>query len=132
MGWHRHRIPFGGLRTVGALEHAGAEGSVLAGLELTTAQSSTVLVACSVLPWKSPGKGWPGLPSHGQAAQLRHVLDHHVARIDLERQRGEPLIWGGDFNQQLTRPSESATVEGEQAWWRRGRRYRCRGGDVRR
>jgi endonuclease/exonuclease/phosphatase family metal-dependent hydrolase len=43
------------------------------------------------------------------------VLDHHVARIADERLPGEPLIWGGDFNQQLTAPFWSTTAVGSAA-----------------
>ena len=73
-----------------------------------------MLVACSVLPWKGAGQYWPGLPS-GQVAEFRHVLDHHVERISAERLDGEPLIWGGDFNQPLTSPYWGATADGAQA-----------------
>ncbi|MGY1709093.1 hypothetical protein ACI8AC_06235 [Geodermatophilus sp. SYSU D00758] len=107
-------LPSGTLRTVGDPGHAGEEGLSLARL-VVDIPGSTVLVACSVLPWKDPGESWPGLPSGGHATQLRHVLDHHVARIAAERLPGEPIIWGGDFNQPLTEPSALATVEGARA-----------------
>ncbi|WP_374201715.1 endonuclease/exonuclease/phosphatase family protein [Blastococcus sp. KM273129] len=106
------RLPLGDLRTSGDPSHAGEEGLTLARLELDRA--SSVLVACSVLPWKGAGPYWPGLPS-GQAAEFRHVLDHHVARISAERLEGEPLVWGGDFNQQLTPPYWFTTAEGAEA-----------------
>jgi endonuclease/exonuclease/phosphatase family metal-dependent hydrolase len=96
----------------GSRRTRGEEGLVLARLQLDGA--STVLVACSVLPWKDAGQYWPGLPP-GQVAEFRHVLDHHVARISAERLEGEPLIWGGDFNQQLTPPFSSTTAQGAQA-----------------
>ena len=105
-------LPLGGLPTSAGSVHAGEEGLVLARLQPDEAAS--VLVACSVLPWRGAGDYWQGLPS-GQAAEFRHVLDHHVARISAERLTGEPLIWGGDFNQQLTRPFWSATAEGARA-----------------
>lgn len=105
-------LPLGELRTSAGSVHAGEEGLVLARLQLDEAAS--VLVACSVLPWRGAGEYWRGLPS-GQAAEFRHVLDHHVARISAERLTGEPLIWGGDFNQQLTRPFWSTTAEGARA-----------------
>jgi hypothetical protein len=103
------RLPLGELRTTGDSVHPGEEGLVLARLRLDDA--SSVLVACSVLPWKGAGTYWPGLPA-GQSAELRHVLDHHVSRISAERLDGEPLIWGGDFNQQLTAPFWYTTAEG--------------------
>lgn len=93
-------LPFGELTTSPDESHAGEEGLVLARLQL---DGGSVLVACSVLPWRGAGTYWPGLPE-GQAAEFCHVLDHHVARISAERLDGEPLIWGGDFNQSLTPP----------------------------
>ncbi|CCG04356.1 endonuclease/exonuclease/phosphatase family protein [Blastococcus saxobsidens] len=108
-------LPHVPLRTAGDPEHAGEESLVLARLQVDDAKLPTVLVACSVLPWKNPGDLWPRLPGGGQAEKFRHILDHHVRRIDSERQDGEPLIWGGDFNQHLNRPFEGATVEGQKA-----------------
>lgn len=106
-------LPHGELRTAGNRAHAGEEGLSLARLS-PGGSSSSVLVACSVLPWKGAGPYWPELPA-GQAAEFRHVLDHHVERISAERLAGEPLIWGGDFNQQLTAPFWFTTREGEAA-----------------
>jgi hypothetical protein len=107
-------LPLGGLRTSAGSTHAGEEGLVLARLQPD--EGSSVLVACSVLPWKRAGEYWRGLPSQsGRAAEFRHVLDHHVARISAERLEGELLIWGGDFNQQLTQPFWFTTAEGAQA-----------------
>lgn len=103
-------LPFGTLDTVGDPDHAGEEGLCLARLEVG-APGSSLLVACSVMPWRSAGKYWPGLPP-GQVAEFTHVLDHHVARIAAERRPGEDLVWGGDFNQQLTPPFSGATRDG--------------------
>jgi hypothetical protein len=105
-------IPFGRLRANGDPTHAGEEGLCLARLQL--GESTTVLVACSVLPWRGADPYWHGLPA-GQAAGFRQVLDHHVRRITAERSDGEQLIWGGDFNQQLVRPFFSTTVGGADA-----------------
>ncbi|MGY1782237.1 endonuclease/exonuclease/phosphatase family protein [Geodermatophilus sp. SYSU D01036] len=107
-------LPLGALRTSPEPKHSGEEGLCLARLELGGFTASSVLVACSVLPWKGAGPYWPGLPS-GQAAEFCHVLDHHVARIEEERVPGEPLIWGGDFNQQLLRPFWFTTEDGAAA-----------------
>jgi hypothetical protein len=60
-------LPLGGLREAPGLEYAAEEGLVLARLALG---EWSVLVACSVLPWRGAGDYWPGLPS-GQAAQFR-------------------------------------------------------------
>jgi hypothetical protein len=81
--------------------HSGEEGLALA--RLYPPGRSSVLVACSVLPWVGARPHWPGLPA-GHEGAFRFVLDHHAARIGIARRPGEPLIWGGDFNQQLTPP----------------------------
>jgi hypothetical protein len=107
-------LPLGELRTAGTEAHAGEEGLCLARVELGGQAPSSLLVACSVLPWKGAGQYWPGLPT-GQVAEFCHVLDHHVSRIVDERLPGEPLIWGGDFNQQLTGPFWFTTEAGAAA-----------------
>ncbi|MGY1784708.1 endonuclease/exonuclease/phosphatase family protein [Geodermatophilus sp. SYSU D00698] len=89
-------------------EHPGEEGLVLARVDV---DGTSVLVACSVLPWKGAHQYWHGLPT-GHFAQFHLVLQHHVERIRGERRAGEPLVWGGDFNQQLQRPLDGATVKG--------------------
>ena len=61
----------------------------------------SVLVACSVLPWGGAGKWWPGLPEKYLNDQQEFVLGHHMDRIDDAWDREEPIIWGGDFNQEL-------------------------------
>jgi hypothetical protein len=95
----------------GSEGHSGEEGLVLARVDL---EGTSILVACSVLPWKGAGDYWHGLPS-GQLEQWRHVLDHHVARISAERRADEPLVWGGDFNQPLLPPFEGTTKAGAEA-----------------
>lgn len=60
--------------TTGDSPHPGDEGLVLARLAL---DGTSVLVACSVLPWKGAAKYWNGLPP-GQFDQWRFVLDHHA------------------------------------------------------
>jgi hypothetical protein len=107
-------LPFAELRTAGDPEHPGEEGLRLARLRLEGTTTGSLLVACSVLPWRGCGKYWPGLPE-GQAAEFTHVLDHHVDRIAAERLPGEPIVWGGDFNQQLTAPFWSSTEAGAAA-----------------
>ncbi|SDC77302.1 Metal-dependent hydrolase, endonuclease/exonuclease/phosphatase family [Geodermatophilus telluris] len=89
-------------------EHAGAEGLALARVDL---DGTSVLVACSVLPWRGAGSYWRGLPD-GQFHQFRSVLDHHVARISAERRTGEPVVWGGDLNQELLQPHWAGTHDG--------------------
>jgi hypothetical protein len=63
--------------------------------------AESVLVACSVLPWGGAGKWWPGLPKKYLNDQQQFVLEHHMDRIDDAWDRDEPILWGGDFNQEL-------------------------------
>jgi hypothetical protein len=111
--WAGIRTDFrmGGIRTAGDPSHPAEEALCLARLELDGVRPSSVLVACSVLPWKGAGAYWRGLPD-GQLNQFRCVLDHHHARIAAERDGAEPLIWGGDFNQPLIGPFWGATQAG--------------------
>lgn len=80
------------------------------------AETDSVLVACSVMPWRGGGKSWSRLPEfskgEGLAPQFSAVLQHHVGRIEAERREDEPLVWGGDFNQELSGPIKAGTVEG--------------------
>jgi hypothetical protein len=64
-------------------------------------QTRSVLVACSVLPWRGAGKYWPGIPEKDLNAQQAFVLQHHIDRIDDAWDREESIVWGGDFNQEL-------------------------------
>jgi hypothetical protein len=65
------------------------------------AAARSVLVACSVLPWGGAGKWWPDLPEKYLNDQQEFVLEHHLHRIADARDGNEPVIWGGDFNQEL-------------------------------
>jgi hypothetical protein len=89
----------------GTLPAAG-EALCLARISLPAGSTAdTVLVACSVLPWGGAADSWPGLPSRNMDDQAKFVLDHHAEQIGSARQPGEPIIWGGDFNQALRQPS---------------------------
>ena len=65
------------------------------------AQTTSVLVACSVLPWRGAGRYWPGIPEKDFNAQQNFVLEHHMNRIGAAWDGEEPIVWGGDFNQEL-------------------------------
>jgi len=81
---------------------AAEESLCLARVELPEGAGSTsVLVACSVLPWRGAGKYWPGIPEKDLNAQQTFVLQHHMNRIDDAWDGEEPILWGGDFNQEL-------------------------------
>ena len=48
----------------------------------------------------------------GHAPQFSAILQHHLSRIKAARLLDEPVIWGGDFNQELTGPITAGTDEG--------------------
>jgi hypothetical protein len=89
--------------SVGSTDRRAAEESLcLARIHLPEGSTpGTVLVACSVLPWRGAGKHWPGLPEKYLDHQQQFVLEHHVARIEEAWDGQEPIVWGGDFNQEL-------------------------------
>ena len=74
--------------------------------------AGTVLVACSVLPWGGAGKYWPGLPEKYLNDQQAFVLSHHLDRIERAWDEREPIIWGGDFNQELVPLSQDRRQAG--------------------
>jgi hypothetical protein len=81
---------------------AAEESLCLARIDLPDgAPAESVLVACSVLPWGGAGRYWPGLPENNLDDQQAFVLEHHAHRIAEARIGDEPIIWGGDFNQEL-------------------------------
>ncbi|MGY1736995.1 endonuclease/exonuclease/phosphatase family protein [Geodermatophilus sp. SYSU D00684] len=102
-------LPTGELRTKGDPDHPGEESLVLSRVRMG---GRSALAACSVLPYRGADKDWGRLTgSHSE--QFRFVLKHHVARIADEREsKDEPLIWGGDFNQELVRPYMHGQVAG--------------------
>ena len=101
----------------GSNDHPGEEALCLVRASVPgTAETDSVLVACSVMPWRGGGKSWSRLPEfskgEGLAPQFSAVLQHHVGRIEAARRKDEPLVWGGDFNQELSGPIKAGTVEG--------------------
>ncbi len=99
-------LPLTPLPDDGRTPAAAEEALCLARVQLPAGSSAdTVLVACSVLPWGGAAASWPGLGSGALDDQAKFVLDHHAERIRLAHRPGEPIIWGGDFNQALRRPS---------------------------
>jgi hypothetical protein len=96
------RLPMTQLHDGPTAVPAAEESLCLARVQLPEdAKAGSVLVACSVLPWGGAGKWWPGLPEKYLNAQQSFVLEHHMDRIDDAWDREEPILWGGDFNQEL-------------------------------
>jgi hypothetical protein len=99
-----------------ASDHPGEQSLCLVRASVPSSETGSVLVACSVLPWRGAGRWWSGLreasDGEGLAPQFSAVLKHHVGRIHAARRPNEPIVWGGDFNQELHRPIKAGTVEG--------------------
>jgi endonuclease/exonuclease/phosphatase family metal-dependent hydrolase len=74
----------------------------------------SVLAVCSVLPWRGATPHWRRLlGSHLTYRDVyAHLLDYVVRRIHAERQPGENVIWGGDFNQALIGRDYVGTLHG--------------------
>ncbi|TKJ30284.1 hypothetical protein [Blastococcus sp. CCUG 61487] len=99
-------LPMVRLLDDGRTPAAAEESLCLARIQMRAGSfATTVLTACSVLPWGGAGDSWPNLPATDLDTQAEFVLDHHIERIRSARRPGEPLIWGGDFNQALRRPN---------------------------
>ncbi len=102
-------LPNLGSRTTGDPEHPGEQGLALARIVV---DGRSVLLACSVLPYEGGAAGL-GRLSGGQKEQFHLVLWHHVSRISAERYSDEePLIRGGDVNQELMRPYAHGLASG--------------------
>lgn len=103
-------------RLEGQDHHPAEEALCLVRVKTPESPTHSVLVACSVMPWRGAAKWWSGLreisKGEGLAPQFSTVLQHHVGRIDAERLPNEPVVWGGDFNQELSGPIKAGTVEG--------------------
>lgn len=87
-------------------DHPGEEALCLVRARVPGSKTESVLVACSVLPCQGPldrGLDCGTYPRAGAslAPQFSAVLQHHVGRIVEERRENKPVVWGGDFNQEL-------------------------------
>jgi len=104
-------------RLEGPSDHVAEEEALcLVRVKTPDSAAQSVLVACSVMPWRGAAKWWSGLEEaskgEGLAPQFSAVLAHHVSRIKSARRRDEPVIWGGDFNQELSGPISAGTIQG--------------------
>lgn len=76
----------------------------------------SALAISSVLPWRGAAPSLRlilGLDAPF-AEIFDHVLDHTVGRIRQHRRVGEPVIWGGDFNQALSGRDYVGTSSGRE------------------
>jgi hypothetical protein len=114
----------GELSSVGGSEPAlKREALCLVRTKVPDSETQSVLVACSVMPWRGPPNWWSGLrevsTGEGLAPQFSVVLQHchHVRRIEVEHRGKEPIVWGGDFNQELGGPITAGSIEGRVEFW---------------
>ena len=67
-------------------------------------------------PWRGSARPWSGLreasKGEGHPPQFSAVLQHHLSRIKAARLTDEPVVWGGDFNQELSGPITAGTIQG--------------------
>lgn len=78
-----------------------AEGRLSLARVTDPTSGQTILAASSTLPWRGAAPLWRGILKQNvsYAEVYKHLLDHTVDRIHEEQRPGEPVIWGGDFNQ---------------------------------
>jgi endonuclease/exonuclease/phosphatase family metal-dependent hydrolase len=92
------------------------EALCLVRAKTSESETESILIACSVLPWRGAAKWWSGLrdvsKEDGVARQFSAVLEHHLGRIKAARLPKEPVVWGGDFNQELSGPFSAGTIKG--------------------
>jgi hypothetical protein len=62
---------------------------------------SSVLAACSVLPWRGARGSWPDGERESFAARCQDCLARHAQEIAEAAGPADDIIWGGDFNQAL-------------------------------
>jgi hypothetical protein len=78
--------------------------------------AANVLVAASVLPWRSADRAWPGDASLPYAQQFAQCLSAHAAEIG-QASHGYQLVWGGDFNQSLAGREYVGSLKGRALVW---------------
>jgi hypothetical protein len=97
------------------LTAVAADTATLA-LAIIDSPVGAVVVACSVLQWRSAAAHWPDRPGADPAfaARVATTIDEHTTaiRTTLTSANCDVLIWGGDFNQELTRPIGTGSVAG--------------------
>lgn len=104
------RLYWTGITSKWPLEPIGTEHPTLA-LARVHAPAEEVLVAASLLPWRSAGQLWP---SAGDTYRERFstTLQQHQSAIGENTSAGDLVVWGGDFNQALAGDETVGTLDG--------------------
>lgn len=87
----------------------------LALARIALAEDFVALFASSVLPWRGAGRYWPAEDPGPYRERFHGVLAEHQRIISSEAGGGMPVVWGGDFNQELDGPYRAGTAEGRDA-----------------
>lgn len=74
-----------------------------------------VVFASSVLPWRSAGRYWPADDPAPYRERFHSVLAEHTQILASLARDGRPVVWGGDFNQELEGPNRAGTADGRTA-----------------
>jgi len=92
------------------------EGLALARVHL---DERSLLVGCSVMPWRGARTSWPGDATASFDERFSLALAIHLDAVQHARRSGEGVVWGGDFNQSLdgtetvgSRKSRSLLLDG--------------------
>ena len=94
-----------------------AEGRLCLARLTDPTTGSTLLAASAVPPWRGAAPYWrKALGATLTYAEIYvSVLDYFTERIREERRPGEPVVWGGDFNQGLIGRDYVGTLTGRAA-----------------
>ncbi|MFW5473176.1 endonuclease/exonuclease/phosphatase family protein [Knoellia sp. CPCC 206450] len=105
-----NRIHWAGITSTWPLEPIATEHPTLA-LARVHAPAEEVLVAASLLPWRSAGPLWPS----GEGTfreRFSATLQQHQAAVGENTSAGDLVVWGGDFNQALAGDETAGTLDG--------------------
>ena len=74
-----------------------------------------VVFASSVLPWRSAGRYWPAEDPAPYRDRFHSALTQHTRILASLARDGRPVVWGGDFNQELEGPTRAGAADGRTA-----------------
>jgi hypothetical protein len=95
-----------------------AGGPLHSGRRAVTPNPTTpwgAVFASSVLPWRGAGRYWPDEDPRPHRERFLSVLAEHGRIIESVAGDGLPVVWGGDFNQELEGPYRAGSAEGRDA-----------------
>lgn len=103
-----------GIASIWPLEQLDSGHPTLALARAQVPSLGSVLVASSVLPWRAAGKYWPSGDGEGYRDRFTSALSRHQAAV-LEAMEDDLVVWGGDFNQELSGRDSVGSSVGRQA-----------------